>query len=86
MEWSEAVASTESYHGHMQRPISAQIYPPLLILRYRGRRAVMSVPAETELAAMLVPNWANEKANEIMKTPNLAGPFAFFPVLGSIKK
>jgi len=29
----------------------------------------MSVPAETELAAMLVPNWASAKAVAMKKTP-----------------
>ncbi len=46
----------------------------------------MSVPAETELAAMLVPNWARAKANEMMNTPNLAGPFAVSLVFGLTKK
>lgn len=45
-----------TYHGHIARPTAAQIYPPLRMLIYRGRRAVISVPAETELAAMLVPS------------------------------
>ena len=53
---------------------------------YRGNNAVMSVPADTELAAMLVPSCARANANEMMKTPNRAGPFAFFPVFGLIKK
>ena len=70
----------------MARPTAAQMYPPLLILRYLGNKAVMSVPAETELAAILVPSWANANAKEIMKTPNLAGPFALSPLLGLIKK
>jgi len=29
----------------------------------------MSVPAETELAAIFVPSWAKAKANAMMKTP-----------------
>ena len=29
----------------------------------------MSVPAETELAAILVPNWARANAKAIMNTP-----------------
>jgi len=36
---------------------------------YRGRRAVISVPAETLLAAILVPSWASAKAKAIKKTP-----------------
>ena len=32
----------------------------------------MSVPAETEFAAMLVPNWASAKAAAMIKTPNLS--------------
>lgn len=75
-----------AYHGHIARPIQAHIYPPLLILRYRGSNAVISVPADTEFAAMFVPNCANAKAKEMMKTPNLAGPFAVLPVFGLIKK
>ncbi len=36
----------------------------------------MSVPADTELAAMLVPSWARVKAKDIMKTPKRAAPLA----------
>lgn len=46
----------------------------------------MSVPAETELAAMLVPSWARAKAKEMMKTPKRAAPLAVSPLLGLIRK
>ncbi len=39
------------------------------MLRYRGSRAVISVPADTELAAMFVPSWARAKAAAMKKTP-----------------
>ena len=42
--------------GHIARPTAAQTYAPRLIVRYRGSKAVISVPADTEFAAMLVPN------------------------------
>lgn len=35
---------------------------------------------------MFVPNCANAKAKEMMKTPNLAGPFAVWPVFGLRRK
>lgn len=35
----------------------------------RGRRAVVSEPAETEFAAMLVPSWARAKAAAMKNTP-----------------
>ena len=65
-----------AYQGHMASPTAAQIYPPRRMLRYRGRSAVRSVPAETELAAILVPSCARAKADAIMKTPNRVDPFA----------
>lgn len=34
-----------------------------------GRRAVVSDPAETEFAAMLVPSWARANAVAMKKTP-----------------
>lgn len=36
---------------------------------YRGRRAVRSVPAETELAEILVPSWARANPVAIIKIP-----------------
>lgn len=42
--------------GHMAKPMAAQMYPPRLMVMYRGSNAVMSVPADTEFAAMLDPN------------------------------
>lgn len=65
-----------THQGHIARPTAAQIYPPRRIFRKRGRRAVRSVPAETELAAIFVPSCARAKANAIVKTPNLAAPLA----------
>lgn len=42
---------------------------------YRGASAVMSVPADTEFAAMLVPSCARAKAVAMKKTPaRLADP------------
>lgn len=35
----------------------------------RGRRAVVSEPAETEFAAMFVPSWARANAAAMKKTP-----------------
>ena len=36
-------------------PTAAQMYDPRRMFKYLGRRAVISVPAETLLAAMFVP-------------------------------
>ena len=44
------------------------------MLRYRGSKAVISVPADTELAAMFVPSWANTKDAAITNTPNRVAP------------
>lgn len=57
------------FHGQIAKPIAAHIKPPLLILRYFGNRAVISVPAERELAEILVPTWAIAKPNAIRNTP-----------------
>src|SRR3954454_10044845 len=58
-----------SCHGHMTSPTPAQMYPPRRMLRNRGSRADMSVPALTLLAAMLVPNCARLNASAMKKTP-----------------
>lgn len=63
--------------GHMARPTAAQMYPPRRIFRYRGSRAVMSVPAEIEFAAILVPSCAKANADAITKTPKRVAPSAF---------
>lgn len=41
------------------------------MFRYLGNKAVISVPADTELAAMLVPSCARQKAAPMKKTPAL---------------
>ena len=41
------------------------------MLRYFGKRAVISVPAEMEFAAIFVPSWARQKAEAMKKTPAL---------------
>ena len=56
------------------------------MFNHRGKSAVMSVPADTEFAAIFVPNCASAKAKDIMNTPNLAGPLAVAPVFGLTKK
>ena len=56
------------------------------MFNHRGKSAVMSVPAETEFAAIFVPSCASAKAKDMMKTPNLAGPLAVAPVFGLTKK
>lgn len=43
----------------------------------------MSVPAETEFAAMLVPSWASAKAEAMKKTP---ARFDFVPSLKKLVK
>ena len=75
-----------TYHGHIANPTAAQIYPPLLMFKYRGSSAVMSVPALTLLAAMFVPSCASTNAVAMMKTPNRAGPLAISPVFGFSRK
>lgn len=60
---------SERLTGHMTRPTKAQIYPPRRISIYLGNRAVISVPAETEFAAMFVPSCASVNAVAIKKTP-----------------
>lgn len=57
------------FHGHMANPTAAQMKPPLRILMKRGRRAMMSDPAETELAAIFVPSWARAKPRAMKNTP-----------------
>jgi hypothetical protein len=64
------------FHGHMHNPTIAQIYPPRRMLRYLGNSAVMSVPAETLLAAMLVPSWASTNAVAMMNTPKRSADVA----------
>jgi hypothetical protein len=39
------------------------------MLRYLGINADKSLPADTELAAILTPSWARAKAKAIKKTP-----------------
>lgn len=57
------------FQGQIANPTAAQMKPPLLILIYLGKRAVMSVPAERELAEILVPTWAMVKQKARMNTP-----------------
>lgn len=66
------------FHGHMANPTAAHTNPPRLMVMKRGSRAVMSVPAATELAAIFVPSWARIKAAAMKKTPTrLAEPPSF---------
>lgn len=58
--------------GHIAKPTAAHIYPPRRMLRNRGKRAAMSVPADIELAEIFVPSCARAKAVEMIKTPNLS--------------
>ena len=44
------------FQGVMQRASEAQMKPPRLMLIYLGSSAVISVPADKELALMLVPS------------------------------
>ena len=60
---------SKRFDGHMAIPTRAQIYPPRLMLMNRGSKAVISVPAETEFAAIFVPSWARAKDDAIKKTP-----------------
>lgn len=63
------LALERRFQGHMTRPMTAHTYPPRRISMKRGRRAVISVPADTELAAMLVPSWARANAVAMKNTP-----------------
>lgn len=56
-------------HGQMAMPMTAQMYEPRRIVRNLGSNAVRSVPAEMELAAMLVPSWARTKQAEMRNVP-----------------
>lgn len=60
----------------MARPIAAQIYAPRLILQNLGSNAVKFVPADTELAAILVPSCARANPEAITKTPKRSAELA----------
>lgn len=61
-------------HGHITKPTPAQRYDPRLMLIHLGSKAVKSVPAEMELAAMFVPNCARVNAAAMTKTPKRVAP------------
>lgn len=57
------------FHGQMQNPMSAAMYPPLRMLRNRGKIEVRSHPALSELAATLVPSCAMTKPMAMKAIP-----------------
>ena len=69
-------------HGHITIPTIAQMYEPRRMFRYLGKRAVMSVPADTLLAAIFVPSCASTKEAAMTKTPKRVP----LPTFGSLRK
>ena len=61
----------------MIMPTIAAIYPPRRILMYLGINADKSLPAETELAAILTPSCASAKASAIKNTPHRVAELGF---------
>lgn len=61
-----------SFHGTRAKPKIAQSTCPLRIVRYFGKRPVMSAPKGMEFAPKLTPNTLSKYEKETRKIPQRA--------------